>query len=88
MNWIIKSWTNLESTQSRKHYNKNKREGKGGEGGGGRGEEKEKEVKNYKHKKAPEKLSKMARKFKLDRMEPSKMWSKFKNVVQKISCSS
>ena len=32
--------------------------------------EKEKEGKNYKHKKAPEKLSKMARKFKLDRVGP------------------
>ena len=45
-----------------------------------RRKEKEKEGKNYKHKKAPEKLSKMARKFKLDRVGPPQMWSKFKKV--------
>ena len=45
-----------------------------------RRKEKEKVGKNYKHKKAPEKLSKKARKFKLDRVGPSKMWSKFEKV--------
>ena len=45
-----------------------------------KGERRKEKGKNYKHKKPPEKLSKMARKFKLDRMGPSKMWSKFKKV--------
>ena len=45
-----------------------------------RKEKEKRRRKNYKHKKAPEKLSKMARKFKLDRVGPSKMWLKFDKV--------
>ena len=51
-------------------------------------EDEEKKGKNYKQKKAPEKLSKMARKFKLDRMGPSKMWPKFKKVCVLHKCGS